>query len=171
MNDLNIDIPALISNKTILDACCGGKMFWIDKTNAKVLFQDQRLLKQTSVGKGKNARLFSVEPDIVGDYRNMPYPDNHFRLVVFDPSHFTSLGENSYMAIKYGRLDKKTFKEDLRKGFSECFRVLQAGGILVFKWNEYDIPLRVILELTPNVPLFGHPSGKTQKTHWVLFMK
>jgi len=25
--------------------------------------------------------------------------------------------------------------------------------------------------LTEHKPLFGHPSGKAQKTHWVTFMK
>jgi len=90
---------------------------------------------------------------------------------VFDPPHFTSLGEKSYMAKKYGRLDPHTWQDDLRQGFAECFRVLKPGGVLIFKWNEYDVPLREVLALTPVQPLFGHPSGKTQKTHWVCFMK
>jgi hypothetical protein len=42
---------------------------------------------------------------------------------------------------------------------------------LVFKWNECDIPLKDVLECTTEKPLFGHPSGKAQKTHWVCFMK
>lgn len=41
----------------------------------------------------------------------------------------------------------------------------------IFKWNEYHIPLKTILALAPYTPLFGHPSGKQQKTHWVTFMK
>lgn len=164
-------MPSLLSEKSILDACCGGKMFWFDKADPQVLFQDRRTVKPTIVGKGKNARQFECSPDVMADFRDMPYPDNHFKLVVFDPPHFTSLGERSYMAIKYGRLNKDTWKEDISKGFSECFRVLKEGGILIFKWNEHDIRLSEILKLTPHRPLFGHPSGKMQKPHWVCFMK
>jgi len=46
-----------------------------------------------------------------------------------------------------------------------------AGGVLIFKWNECDVPLAEILKCTPNKPLFGHPSGKAQKTHWCVFWK
>lgn len=164
-------MPSLLSGKAILDACCGGKMFWFDKADPQVLFQDRRTIKPIAVGKGRNVRQFECNPDVMADFRDMPYPDNHFKLVVFDPPHFTSLGEKSYMAIKYGRLDKNTWREDISRGFSECFRVLKEGGILIFKWNEHDIRLCEILKLTPHRPLFGHPSGKMQKTHWVCFMK
>jgi ubiquinone/menaquinone biosynthesis C-methylase UbiE len=75
------------------------------------------------------------------------------------------------MAQSYGRLERDTWRDDIRLGFSECFRVLKKNGILIFKWNECDILLKDILELTPEKPLFGHPSGKAQKTHWVCFMK
>lgn len=94
-----------------------------------------------------------------------------FSLVVFDPPHFVSVGPKSYMGLKYGNLNKDTWQDDLRQGFAECFRVLRPNGTLIFKWNEHDIPLRQILSLTPVRPLFGHPSGKAQKTHWVCFMK
>lgn len=166
-----ISEPSLLSDKSILDASCGGKMFWFDKADPHVLFQDRRKVNPIIVGKGKNARIFECKPDVIADFRNMPYPDNNFKLVVFDPPHFTSFGDNSYMALKYGKLDKSTWKDDIRKAFSECFRVLQEGGVLIFKWNEYDIRLSEILKLTTYRPLFGHPSGKMQKTHWVCFMK
>ncbi|WP_236886162.1 methyltransferase domain-containing protein [Elizabethkingia meningoseptica] len=125
----------LKNHSFILDACCGGKMFWFNKSHPNVIFQDQRIVETIVVGSGKNARNFECNPDIVADFRNMPYPDNSFSLVVFDPPHFTSLGKNSYMAKKYGVLNKETWKEDIKNGFSECFRVLKDTGILVFKWN------------------------------------
>ena len=37
----NAVMPSLLE-KPILDACCGGKMFWLDKNNKDVLFVDQR---------------------------------------------------------------------------------------------------------------------------------
>lgn len=156
--------------KEILDACCGGRQFWFDKNNPDVLFADNRVMPPTIVGSGKNARVRKCLPEKVMDFRNMDIDDNTFKLVVFDPPHLF-LGENSYMSKSYGRLCKNNWKVDIEKGFSECFRVLREGGVLIFKWCECDIPLKEILALTPNPPLFGHPSGKAQKTHWVCFMK
>lgn len=159
------------SNKIILDVCCGGRRFWFNQKNPLTLFVDNKKVLPHMVGKGKNARMHSVLPDRVMDFRSLKLPSNSFQLVVFDPPHFTSLGKSSYMALKYGRLNKKTWKEDLTKGFSECFRVLKKKGILVFKWNEHDIPVRDVLALTPVKPLFGHRSGKASKTHWIAFIK
>lgn len=111
-----------------------------------------------------------VIPDRLHDFRAMDYPNESFSMVVFDPPHLF-VGEKSYMATIYGSLDRETWKNDMTLGFYECFRVLKMGGFLVFKWNESDVPLRDILALTPEKPMFGHPSGKAQATHWVCFMK
>ena len=70
-----------------------------------------------------------------------------------------------------GRRGCQNWQEDLRLGFSECFRVLSADGVLVFKWNETQIKVREILALTPEKPLFGHLSGRKGLTHWQVFMK
>ncbi len=91
------------------------------------------------------------------------------RLVVFDPPHLTSLGQNSWMAKKYGVLDNN-WKTLISKGFSECFRVLERDGVLIFKWNETDIRTSEIMKLTDKNPLFGHLSGKRSNTHWVCFI-
>lgn len=161
----------MITSKKILDVCCGGRMFWFDKKNPLTLFVDRREVQPVTVGKGKNARQFSCLPDKVMDFRKLDLKTGSFAMVVFDPPHFRTLGKKSYMGQKYGALDPKTWREDLRAGFAECFRVLKPHGILIFKWNEHDIRLREVLALTPVTPLFGHPSGKMQKTHWVAFMK
>ena len=63
------------------------------------------------------------------------------------------------------------WREMLRKGFAECFRVLKHDGVLVFKWCEDEIPVSQILALTPEKPLFGNRCGKNAKTHWVTFLK
>lgn len=157
--------------KKILDVCCGGRMFWFDKKHPDVMFVDHRVIKTMIVGKNRNARRFSCGPDRVMDFRNLDLPGNTFSLVVFDPPHFLRAGGKSYMAMKYGVLDPQNWKNDLRQGFKECFRVLKKNGVLIFKWNETQIPLKEILSLTPVKPLFGHRSGKASKTHWVCFMK
>lgn len=154
----------------ILDACCGGRAFWFDKQNPNVLFADCRVMPPELVGQGDNARMRECLPDQIHDFRAMPYSSDTFQMVVFDPPHLF-LGEKSFMAKCYGQLQRETWKEDLTKGFSECFRVLKPGGTLIFKWNEFDIPLSEVLKCAPVSPLFGHPSGKAQKTHWCAFWK
>jgi hypothetical protein len=154
----------------ILDACCGGRQFWFDKDNPNVLFVDIRIMKPEIVGAGIHARTRKVVPDAIMDFRRLALPDNRFRMVVFDPPHLFC-GVNSFMAKSYGSLNKMTWHNDLTLGFAECFRVLENNGTLIFKWNEYDVPLLDVLKLTDQKPLFGHPSGKALKTHWVCFMK
>lgn len=77
---------------------------------------------------------------------------------------------NGWQMMKYGHLDSD-WRDTLRRGFGECFRVLKPNGLLVFKWNETDIPLSEILKLTEQKPVLGHRSGKRSNTHWVLFIK
>lgn len=151
----------------ILDACCGSRMFWFDKHNPLVTFMDNRAFEDTLC----DGRSLRVKPDVLGDFRNIPYPDDTFNLVVFDPPHLLKVGENSWLAKKYGKLNPDSWKEDIRQGFSECFRVLKKDGMLVFKWNETDITVSDILKLTPQKPLIGHKSGRLNKTHWILFVK
>lgn len=151
-------------NRKILDACCGARMFWFDKSNPDVVFMDNREL-DTDLCDG---RKLTVRPDVLGDFREIPFPDETFRLVVFDPPHLHHVGANSWLAKKYGKLDRNTWKSDISRGFSECFRVLELGGVLVFKWSETDIPVRDVLRLAPVAPLFGQ---KTGKAHWLVFMK
>jgi len=152
--------------KTILDACCGSRMFYFDKTNPNVLFADIRNENHILC----DGRKLNIEPDILMDFRQMPIADESFKMVVFDPPHLNKLGKNSWMGLKYGVLNE-TWQEDLRKGFSECFRVLETGGVLIFKWNETQIKVSEILKLTENKPLIGHKSGKQSNTHWITFIK
>lgn len=149
--------------KTILDACCGSRMFWFDKQHSDTVFMDNRELDDTLC----DGRTLQVKPDVVADFRNMPFADDSFYLVVFDPPHLVRIGDTAWMAKKYGKLGED-WKHNIRLGFQECFRVLKPNGTLIFKWNEEQIPLREVLKLTPHQPLFGN---KRSKTHWIVFMK
>jgi SAM-dependent methyltransferase len=150
--------------KKILDVCCGSKMFWFDKENQNTIYMDNREFEDTLC----DARKLEVKPDIIADFRNIPFDDNTFRLVVFDPPHLLRAGEKSWLAKKYGKLNKDTWPHDIKKGFQECMRVLVTYGILIFKWNEEQIKLSQILKTIDYQPLFGNQRAKT---HWLVFMK
>ena len=148
--------------KKILDVACGSKMFWFDKQNPNVEFCDNRVVPKHE--------YYPHRPDTVCDFTALPFPDCSYKLVVFDPPHLTWAGDTSWTALKYGKLSGN-WKEMLRKGFAECFRVLDADGVLIFKWSEVQIPLKDILPLSPYPPLFGNRGGKNLNTHWLCFMK
>jgi len=141
-------------------------MFWFDKKDARAIFNDIRSEKHILC----DGRKLEILPDTQHDFRALPFEADSFQLVVFDPPHLVKLGANSWMAKKYGILNN-TWKDDIRAGFSECFRVLKPNGTLVFKWNETDIKTAEILKLTDVKPMIGHISGKRSNTHWILFIK
>ncbi len=86
------------------------------------------------------------------------------------PPHLVRAGAKSWLAAKYGKLSED-WRDDLRAGFAECFRVLATEGVLVFKWNETQVKLSEVLALTPHQPMFGNTSGRKAGTHWLVFMK
>lgn len=148
--------------KKILDACCGSRMFWFNKKRHDTIYMDIRQEAFTLHGKHIN-----VQPDVIGDYRNMPFDDNSFHHVVFDPPHLRWAGKNSIMKAQYGELNS-TWPDDIRKGFKECMRVLKPFGTLVFKWSDSQIPVKKVLDQIPFTPLYGQQRGTT---HWITFFK
>lgn len=150
----------------VLDPCCGSRMFHFDRQNPIVVFGDIRFEEHTLC----DGRSLRVAPDTIMDFRDLPFEDGQFKLVVFDPPHFSVGGDTGWQVKKYGRLNK-TWQDDLAKGFAECFRVLATDGVLIFKWNETQIKTSAILALTDQKPLFGHISGARANTHWITFMK
>lgn len=114
-----------------------------------------------------DGRKLEIKPDIVADFRNIPFNDNTFSMVVFDPPHLLKVGENSWLAKKYGKLSD-TWPQDLKQGFNECMRVLKPYGTLIFKWNEQQIKLSEVLKCFSDNPILGN---KRADTHWLVFMK
>lgn len=147
----------------ILDACCGSRMFWFDKEHKDALYMDNRVLSETLC----DGRLLEINPDMKGDFRDMPFPDGSFYMVVFDPPHLIKAGQDSWLSKKYGLLGPE-WREDIAQGFRECMRVLRPNGTLIFKWNEEQIPLPEILKAIDFEPLFGQKRSKTQ---FLVFMK
>jgi SAM-dependent methyltransferase len=147
-------------------------MFWFDRQDSRAVFVDKRSERHTlpDVSSKGGSRELVIDPDHQADFTDLPFPDEAFALVVFDPPHFERNGATGWVGLKYGTL-KGEWRDMLRDGFAECFRVLRPEGVLIFKWCEDEIPVSQILALTPEKPLIGHRSGKQQKTHWIAFMK
>lgn len=160
-------------DKLVLDPCSGSRMMWFDKSNPVAEFGDIRRETITVTDRSHRedgTRSVIVNPDTLMDFRALPFADASFKLVAFDPPHLERAGPKSWLAAKYGKLSDN-WREDLRKGFSECLRVLEPGGTLVFKWNETQVKVKEVLELAPIPPLFGQVSGRSGLTHWLVFMK
>jgi hypothetical protein len=149
-------------------------MMWFNKTDPRALFGDRRsetlTVTDNSLSNKTGTRSIHIEPDTLLDFRALPFADGAFKLVAFDPPHLVNAGPRSWLAAKYGKLGTD-WREDLRAGFAECFRVLATDGVLVFKWNETQVKVSEVLALTPHAPLFGQVSGRSGMTHWLVFMK
>jgi SAM-dependent methyltransferase len=157
--------------KSVLDACCGSRMFWFDRDDSRALFADIRREQHSLPDRSSSggARLLFIDPDLQADFRALPFDDASFHLVVFDPPHLVQNGASGWLAKKYGKLGDD-WRNDIRAGFRECFRVLKPFGTLVFKWNEHEVKVSELLALTDHLPLFGNRCGKTAKSHWLVFM-
>lgn len=162
-----------LESKIILDACCGSRMFWFNPNNPAVIYCDNRSLDTQAIwksGNGKSVRYCTVAPDVMADFRALPFPDESFWHIVFDPPHLRNVGDTAWMAKKYGKLPKE-WKQYIHDGFIECWRVLKTNGTLIFKWNESQIPVRDVIDAIGIYPLYGHKSGRASKTHWMAFVK
>lgn len=156
----------------VLDACCGSRMFWFDRQNADACFVDIRAERHELTDRSSRggSRSLVIDPDIQADFTALPFADEHFALVAFDPPHLVRNGASGWLAKKYGKLGAD-WRDELRRGFAECFRVLRPDGVLVFKWNEHEVKVSEVLALTDVRPLFGNRCGKSAKSHWLVFMK
>lgn len=158
--------------KLVLDPCCGSRMFWFDRADERATFGDIRREQHTlpDISSRGGSRELVIDPDIQMDFRALPFADEEYHLVIFDPPHLVGNGKSGWLAKKYGKLGTD-WREDIRAGFAECFRVLKPHGTMIFKWNEHEVKVSELLALTDRKPLFGNRCGKTAKSHWIVFMK
>lgn len=159
-------INTLMQNKFILDVCCGGKTFWFNKNHPNAIYLDKRE-EEHKLDYERNKQHIVISPDLVSDFTDIPFEDESFKMVIFDPPH-AQFNQSSIMYKKYGSLSED-WQDDLKRGFSECFRVLEEKGVLIFKWAESRIKVKDILALTEYEPLIGHRTTRTNI--WLTFVK
>lgn len=153
----------------ILDATCGEKGMWYQKSHPFVTFLDKR---NGIYGKNKH----KIKPDIVATWDDMPFPNNCFDVVIFDPPHIICNAETGNIVSQYGHFKIDTWKQELKTGIANCFRVLKPNGIFIFKWAKaerygHSIPIEDVLPMFPFKPLFGTRTGKRDTNHWIVFLK
>lgn len=101
------------TDKKILDACCGSRMMWFDKCCSEDLFMDIRREELIAC----DGRHIKVDPDIVGDFRAMPFDDESFRLVVLDPPHLRKIRRHVMVGSEI-----RNASSFLGNGYTCCFR-------------------------------------------------
>ena len=159
--------------KPILDMTAGSRMFWWDKHNPLAIFLDKRretfTITYHNAGREPFDKEIEIAPDVQWDWakKDLPFENNQFSLVVFDPPHLIHAGKTSWFARKYGVLDED-WQNQLKRGMDEAMRVLKPYGTVMFKWNDDQIKLSEVLKAIGRKPIFG---DKKAKTHWLVFMK
>lgn len=154
----------------ILDVCCGFRGSWFDKHNKNAVYCDIRNESHQYHSDKYGDRVWDIKPDVVSDFKRLPFRNNMFNLILFDPPHLKNVGETSFLCRKYGKLSNN-WRYDISAGFNECWRTLKDNGSLIFKWCELDIKLAELLSIFKIKPIFGHTTNINMNTHWITFFK
>lgn len=157
-------------NKFILDAGCGGKHFWLNKKHQNTIYID---IREEDKGYIKARKNWECKPDLIADFRDLPFEDKKFKLIVWDPPHLKGKKQTGYMTKKYGVLSPETWQDDLKRGFKELWRVLDDYGVLTLKFNNFDVNFKALLRLFPIQPLYGTTTVQRSRseTRWFVFIK
>ena len=154
----------------ILDATCGFKGIWFQKNHPLVVFMDKRNGKQYHVTKNGKKKCTDIKPDIVSEWKDAPFPDGYFDMIIFDPPHIIQ-NVSSHLTLDYGNLNPSTWRQDLQIGIKKLFDILKYEGIFIFKWDECNKSIDEVLKLFPYQPLFGTRTGLNNKNLWIVFLK
>jgi len=161
-----------MKDKFILDAGCGSRMFWINKNHPNTIYIDKR---KEPKGFIKTKPNLEINPDIICDITKLPkeLKSKRFKLIIWDTPHFKAKNLTGIMLKQYGSLNPETWKEDLKNSFNELWGILDNYGILLFKFANYHIKFKEVLELFPEKPLiYNKTSSKgNSSTKWFCFMK
>lgn len=157
----------------ILDATTSVKSIWYQKNNPYTVFMDCRKEKMIIPFSRGRHDIVNIIPDIIAKWQHLPFKNESFDMVIFDPPHII---RNSWIipapiCMIYGMFEKHSWKEDMRLAFVELFRVLKNEHQLILKWDECTNKVDDVFKLTPYKPLFGTRTGQKNNTHWICFLK
>lgn len=107
----------------ILDMTAGGRNIWLDKFCPDAVFVDHRV---------------AMNPDVVADSTCLPFDNESFDLIVFDPPH-GNFGVGSNQSRLYGSYTLSEIREFMRGAAAEAHRVGRAEALMAFKWCNHDM--------------------------------
>lgn|SRR5574340_571906 len=159
----------------ILDATASVRSIWYQKENPFTVFMDMRcgtFSGRTEHMKRRND-IYKIYPDVIAKWQCLPFRDESFDMIVFDPPHlFKDVSRKlPGIANKYGIFYNQSWRQELSDGFIELFRALKPNGVFILKWNEFDVEINEVLKLIPYPPMFGTRTGQKNNTHWITFIK
>lgn len=161
----------------ILDATTGFKGIWYQKNHPFVTFMDKRKEKciESNHAIGKKRRV-KIDPDVVSEWKDAPFPDNYFDMVIFDPPHLVISRDKKKLCTlekQYGVLYKDNWRITLKDGIAKLFKTLKPEGVFILKWCENSVKVDEIIKLMPYPPLFGSNTKSKGHTanYWILFLK
>jgi len=164
-----------MSEYRVLDATASAKQMWHEdmKSVEKAVYADRRELPP---GSNPHRENWNVTPTVQCDTRQLPFADEAFELIAFDPPHRIKDGGMSQLSgvieLKYGALSAETWQSDLQRSFKELWRVLQPGGTITFKWADVHKGHDEVLSLLNQTPLYGTTTQKGEnETKWWVFHK
>ena len=143
-----------MSTTRILDMTAGWRGTWFEIGDAVLL--DRRA---------------ECEPDVVADWKALPFRDGSFDMVVFDPPHH-NLG-TGFLAESYGTCTTAQLMFDILHGSREARRVVRPGGWMALKWATRHIGLQRVLSHMPGWrPRFGQRTTgrgyQKDSTYWCM---
>ncbi len=148
-------------------------MWWWDKAHPLAVYMDRR---EEPPGSSPRRPNWACQPSLLADFKEMPFEDEVFQLVLFDPPPLVrEKASFSEVRLRYGEFTSANEQEEIGLGFSECWRVLALGGTLVFKWGG---SLDRVVPHFPCDPVVGSRNdgrGSAERgllgTRWFIFYK
>lgn len=169
----------------ILDATAGNRTMWKHKKCEGIIYSDIE----------KNLK---VKPTIFADNRQLPFRDETFSTIFFDPPHDIGVDDSDILtmgkfALKEARATEKRLHtyyglyyiktvDDMIKLLyytqKEFMRILKYSGLLWLKWNDVAMQLNRVLAIFADWKILliipqtstSHTMG-TKQTYWVCMIK
>jgi hypothetical protein len=161
----------------ILDATAGNRHIWgKNKHPEGVIFFDKEV-------------NLKIPADVIGTWDKLPFPDNSFDCIIFDPPHTMNDVMNwkeSSRALHFDPQEKaggswwsffknkQSYRTQILKGQREFARI---SPRMCLKWNDCDITIELVLSLFTEwneVIRYSHTSKSgisKSKTWWVKLVR